>query len=66
MLRFFESLLMPTRPPPGAPPPVLGGPDALVRFYWHLIRQIPSPLAALFMTGFHAAYRFRYSPVRPR
>jgi ATP-binding cassette subfamily B multidrug efflux pump len=55
MLRFFEGLLEPTRPPPDAPPPVLGGPNALIRFYWHFVRQVPGPLAALFVTGFFVA-----------
>jgi ATP-binding cassette, subfamily B, multidrug efflux pump len=55
MLRFFESLLEPTRPPPEAPPPVLDGPRALPRFYWHFVQQIPGPLAALFATGFFVA-----------
>jgi len=55
MFRFFESLLEPTGPPPDRPPPVLDGPHALVRFYWHFVRQIPGPIAALFATGFCAA-----------
>ena len=55
MLRFFERLLDPTRPPPEAPPPVLGGPYAIVRFYWHFVRQIPGPIAALFATCFLVA-----------
>ncbi len=55
MLRFFERLLEPTRPPPDAAPPVLGAPYALLRFYWHFVRQIPGPIAALFATGFCVA-----------
>src|SRR3954452_8392224 len=55
MLRFFERLLDPTGHPPDAPPPVLGDRHALVRFYWHFVRQIPGPLAALFVTGFAVA-----------
>ncbi|MGE0259807.1 MAG: ABC transporter ATP-binding protein [Alphaproteobacteria bacterium] len=55
MLRFFERLLEPTGPPPDAPPPVLGDDHALVRFYWHFVRQIPGPIAALFVTGFSVA-----------
>ncbi len=63
MLRYFESLLDATRPPPDAPPPVLGEPNALVRFYWHFIRQIPGPLAALFTTGFFVAITDALIPV---
>src|SRR4051812_49366233 len=55
MLRFFERLLEPTGHPPDAPPPVLGERHALLRFYWHFVRQIPGPLAALFVTGFCVA-----------
>jgi ATP-binding cassette subfamily B multidrug efflux pump len=51
MFRFFEHLLEPTEKPPDAPPPVLGSPRALGRFYWHYIRQIPGLLIALFATG---------------
>jgi ATP-binding cassette subfamily B multidrug efflux pump len=55
MLRFFERLLEPTGHPPDAPPPVLGERHALLRFYWHFVRQIPGPIAALFVTGFVVA-----------
>jgi ATP-binding cassette subfamily B multidrug efflux pump len=55
MLRFFERLLEPTGHPPDAAPPVLGDTHALLRFYWHFVRQIPGPVAALFMTGFCVA-----------
>ncbi len=55
MLRFFERLLDPTGPPPDAPPPVLGDTHALMRFYWHFVRQIPGAVAALFVTGFCVA-----------
>jgi len=55
MLRFFERLLEPTGPPPDAPPPVLGDRQALIGFYWHFVRQIPGPIAALFVTGFCVA-----------
>jgi ATP-binding cassette, subfamily B, multidrug efflux pump len=51
MFRFFESLLEPSDKPPDAPPPVLGSPRALQRFYWHFIRQISHLLIALFATG---------------
>ena len=63
MLRFFERQLEPTRPPPDAAPPVFGGPYALVRFYWHFVRQIPGPLAALFATGFLVAITDALIPV---
>src|SRR5215469_13369818 len=55
MFRFFEHLLEPTEKPPDAPPPELGSPNALVRFYWHFVRQIPGLLIALFVTGFVVA-----------
>jgi ATP-binding cassette subfamily B multidrug efflux pump len=55
MFRFFEHLIEPTEKPPDAPPPELGSPHALGRFYWHFVRQIPGLLIALFVTGFLAA-----------
>src|ERR1700735_2059818 len=55
MFRFFEHLLEPTEKPPEAPPPVLGSPRALIRFFWHFVRQVPGLLAALFVTGFVVA-----------
>ena len=55
MFRFFERLLEPTEKPPDTPPPALGSPHALVRFYWHFVRQVPGLLAALFVTGFIVA-----------
>src|ERR1700733_6121104 len=51
MFRFFEHLLEPTE----QPPPVLGSPRALSRFFWHFVRQVPGLLAALFVTGFIVA-----------
>jgi ATP-binding cassette subfamily B multidrug efflux pump len=63
MLRFFERQLEPTRPPPEAPPPVLDGPRSLILFYWHFVRQIPGPLAALFTTGFFVAVSDALIPV---
>jgi ATP-binding cassette, subfamily B, multidrug efflux pump len=63
MLRFFERQLEPTRPPPEAAPPVLDGPRSLARFYWHFVRQIPGPLAALFTTGFFVAVTDALIPV---
>jgi ATP-binding cassette, subfamily B, multidrug efflux pump len=55
MFRFFEHLVEPTEKPPDTPPPELGSPHALVRFYWHFVRQVPKLLAALFVTGFIVA-----------
>jgi ATP-binding cassette subfamily B multidrug efflux pump len=55
MFRFFEHLVEPTQKPPEAPPPELGSPHALPRFYWHFVRQVPGLLAALFVTGFLVA-----------
>jgi ATP-binding cassette subfamily B multidrug efflux pump len=63
MLRFFERRLEPTRPPPDAAPPVLGGPNALIRFYWHFVRQVPGPIAALFVTGLCVALTDALIPV---
>ncbi|MBV9018115.1 MAG: ABC transporter ATP-binding protein, partial [Alphaproteobacteria bacterium] len=63
MFRFFEKLLDPTARTPEAPPPALGTRQALVRFYWHFVRQIPGPLAALFVTGFCVAFTDALLPV---
>src|SRR5215471_18179487 len=63
MLRFFERLLEPTAQSPDAPPPVLGSPQALWHFYWHFVRQIPGPIAALFVTGFLVAITDAAIPV---
>src|SRR5204863_7035096 len=63
MLRFFERFLEPTAHSPDAPPPVLGSPQALWRFYWHFVRQTPGPLAALFATGFCVAITDALIPV---
>ena len=38
MFRFFERLIEPTDKPPETPPPALGSPHALVRFYWQIGR----------------------------
>ena len=41
MFQFFERLIEPTEKPPDTPPPELGSPHALIRFYWHFVRQVP-------------------------
>jgi len=63
LFRFFERLLEPTEKPPDTPPPELGSPHALVRFYWHFVRQVPGLLAALFVTGFIVALMDAAIPV---
>src|SRR5581483_11922115 len=55
LFRLFEHLLEPTDKPPDAPPPELGTPKALQRFYWHFVRQIPGLLVALFAIGLTVA-----------
>ncbi|MBV9828048.1 MAG: ABC transporter ATP-binding protein, partial [Alphaproteobacteria bacterium] len=55
MLEFFERRLEPTAPLPDVPPPVIDSRRAMLRFYWHFVRQIPGPVAALFTTGFFVA-----------
>ncbi len=51
MFRTFESLLPATSLPPDSPPPSLGEPGALWRFYWHYARQARLLLPALLATG---------------
>ena len=51
MVRMFERLLRPTDAPPDAPPPLLGSPWALARFYWHFVRQARGLVIALFVAG---------------
>jgi ATP-binding cassette, subfamily B, multidrug efflux pump len=63
MLRFFERRLEPTRRSPETPPPVLGSPHAVLRFYWHFVRQIPGPIAAVFTTSFFVAISDAAIPV---
>jgi ATP-binding cassette subfamily B multidrug efflux pump len=63
MLRFFERRLEPTGRSPEAPPPVLGSPHAVLRFYWHYVRQIPGPIAAVFTTSFFVAITDAAIPV---
>ena len=63
LFRFFERLIEPTEKPPDAPPPELGSERALIRFYWHFVRQVPGLLAALFVTGFIVALMDAAIPV---
>jgi ATP-binding cassette subfamily B multidrug efflux pump len=51
LFRFFEHLLAPTALPPNATPPTVDSRRALLRFYWHFVRQTPGLIAALFATG---------------
>ena len=46
MFRWFESLLEPTAGTPSEPPE-----GSLGQFYWHFVRQVRGPIAALFATG---------------
>src|SRR5271154_3921832 len=63
MLKFFERRLEPTGPVPDAPPPTLNSPHAVLRFYWHFVRQIPGPIAAVFTTSFFVAITDAAIPV---
>ena len=63
MLKFFERRLEPTGPLPDAPPPTLDSTHAVLRFYWHFVRQVPGPLLALFATGFLVAITDAAIPV---
>src|SRR5712691_583571 len=63
MLKFFERLLDPTGTPPDMPPPVLDSRHAMLRFYWHFVRQSPGPVLALFTTGFFVAITDAAIPV---
>ena len=51
MFRRFEVLLRPTDVAPDAVPPHVDTPWALIRFYWHFIRQVRPLIALLFCTG---------------
>src|SRR6266513_4868843 len=63
MLKFFERRLEPTGPLPDAPPPTLTNPHAVLQFYWHFVRQIPGPIAAVFTTSFFVAITDAAIPV---
>jgi len=51
LFRIFELLVAPTALPPDSPPPEVNSPRALLRFYWHFVRQTPGLIGALFATG---------------
>jgi ATP-binding cassette, subfamily B, multidrug efflux pump len=55
MFRFFERLLEPTERPADAPPPTLDSRHALLRFYWHFVRQTPLLVVGLFAAGLMVA-----------
>jgi len=63
MIRWFETLLQPTAPPPDAPPPLLTEPHALLRFYWFYIRQARGLIIALFVCGLGVAVLDTMIPV---
>ena len=46
MIRWFETILRPTAPPPPGEPP-----DSLAAFYWHFVRQSRALVVALFAVG---------------
>ena len=46
MIRWFETILNPTAPPPPGEPPA-----GLMAFYWHFVRQSKALVAALFAVG---------------
>jgi ATP-binding cassette subfamily B multidrug efflux pump len=55
VFRVFERLVAPTDLPSDSPPPSLDSPRAMLRFYWHFVRQTPGLIVALFITGFMVA-----------
>ena len=58
MIRFFETILRPTDPPPpGQPPAGLGA------FYWHFVRQSRGLVVALFAAGMLTAVLDSLIPV---
>src|SRR5260370_7900255 len=63
MLKFLERRLEATGPLPDAPPPTLNSPHAVLQFYWHFVRQIPGPIAAVFTTSFFVAITDAAIPV---
>ncbi len=46
MIKWFESILRPTAPPPPGEPP-----DSLAAFYWHFVRQSRALVVGLFAVG---------------
>ena len=63
MVRTLERLLRPTDTPPDRPPPLLGEPYALGRFYWHFVRQARWLVVALFVAGLLVALLDSMIPV---
>jgi ATP-binding cassette, subfamily B, multidrug efflux pump len=63
MFVLFERLLRPTEIPPEAAPPSLDGKRALLRFYWHYVRQARGLIAALFVAGLTVAVLDTMIPV---
>src|SRR5258708_8516827 len=63
MLKFFERGLEPPGPLPDAPPPTLSSLHAVLRFYWHCVRQVAGPIAAVFTTSFFVAITDAAIPV---
>ncbi len=63
LFRHFETRLHPTDPPPEQPPPALGSPRALPRFYWHYARQARGLILALLGAGLLVAFADSMIPV---
>ena len=63
MFSPFETILRPTALPPDHAPPPLEGPRALLRFYWHFVRQSRGLVAALFAAGLAVAFLDSMVPV---
>ncbi len=62
MFKYFEDRLKPTEMAPEAPPP-RDGERALMRFYWHYIRQAKFLYLALFLAGLSVALMDTLIPV---
>jgi ATP-binding cassette subfamily B multidrug efflux pump len=62
MFRYFENRLKPTEMAPEAPPP-RDGERALLRFYWHYVRQAKFLYVALFVAGLTVALMDTLIPV---
>jgi ATP-binding cassette subfamily B multidrug efflux pump len=62
MFKYFEDQLKPTQMAPEAPPP-RDGERALMRFYWHYVRQAKFLYLALFVAGLTVALMDTLIPV---